>query len=201
VRPVDLPSRVAPIHALAVCALILAMLLGGCAFSSQIKPSEPAGVAQELTIRSLERALAKLDVGRFGEKKVALDLHTQYGNEKFVNAFTTAWLEAHGVRVTSETPELQLRVFVSVLGTDRNERLIGIPPLQVPVLGFPTPEIAFFKKVRHRGQAEVLLYAFDARTGRFVESIPAGVGLAEQDDYTVLLLISFTVTDVDQRGP
>ena len=136
-------------------------------------------------MRSLERALANLDVGRFGDKKVELDLHVQqYGNEKFVNAFTTAWLEAHGVRVTPDSPELKQRVFVSVLGTDRNERFIGIPAVQAPAVGFPTPEIALFKKVRFRGQVEVSMYAFDAKTVHFVDSTPAGVGLAEQDDYT-----------------
>src|SRR6266700_4616330 len=178
---------------------VLACLLGGCAFSSQLTPTQPAGVTQQLLMRSLERALATLDIGRFVDRAVAVDLYQQAGNEAFVKAFVTAWLEAHRVRVTASQPELKLRVFVSVLGTDRNEKFIGIPAIQAPVLNVPTPEIAFFKRVRNRGQAEVSIYAFDGATDKFVERTPTGVGLAKQDDYTILILITFTVSDADKR--
>ena len=179
--------------------VILACLLGGCAFSSQLTPTQPAGVTQQLVMRSLERALATLDVARFADRSVAVDLYLQSGNEAFVKAFVTAWLEAHRVRVTASQPELKLRVFVSVLGTDRNEKFIGIPAIQAPVLNVPTPEIAFFKRVRNRGQAEVSIYAFDGATDKFVERTPTGTGLAKQDDYTILILITFTVSDADKR--
>ena len=106
--------------------VILACLLGGCAFSSQLTPTQPAGVTQQLLMRSLERALATLDIGRFVDRAVTVDLYQQAGNEAFVKAFVTAWLEAHRVQVTAIQPELKLRVFVSVLGTDRNEKFIGI---------------------------------------------------------------------------
>jgi hypothetical protein len=178
---------------------ILACLLGGCAFSSQLTPTQPAGVTQQLVMRSLERALGSLDIARFADRPVAVDLYLQSGNEAFVKAFVTAWLEAHRVRVTTTGPELKLRVFVSVLGTDRNEKLIGIPAIQAPILNVPTPEIALFKRVRNRGQAEVSIYAFDGATDKFVERTPTGTGLAKQDDYTILILITFTVSDADKR--
>ena len=179
--------------------VILACLLGGCAFSSQLTPTQPAGVTQQLLMRTLERALATLDISRFVDRAVTVDLYQQAGNEAFVKAFVTAWLEAHRVQVTAIQPELRLRVFVSVLGTDRNEKFIGIPAIQAPILNVPTPEIAFFKRVRNRGQAEVSIYAFDGATDKFVERTPAGVGLAKQDDYTILILITFTVSDADKR--
>ena len=185
-------------HALAVLALCI--LLGGCAFSSQLTPTQPPGITQQLVIRSLERALAGLDLNRFAGKRVALDVHIQAGNEAFVKAFVQTWLEAHGVRVTGDSPALKLRAFVSVLGTDKNERLIGIPSFQAPVIGVPVPEIALFKLVRNRGLAEVSIFAFDGATGEFVESTPTAVGLAKQNDYTFLLVISFTLTDVDERA-
>ena len=178
---------------------ILACVLGGCAFSTQLKTTEPAGVTQQLLIRSLERALAALDINRFVDRSVGLDIYLQTGNEAFVRAFVTAWLEAHRVLITTTKPELKLRVFVSVLGTDKNEKFIGIPSFQAPVLNTPTPEIAFFKRTRNRGQAEVSIYAFDGATDKFVERTPTGVGLAKQDDYTILILITFTVSDVAKR--
>lgn len=87
-----------------------------------------------------------------------------------------------------------------VLGTDKNERLIGLPSFQAPVVGVPVPEIALFKLLRNRGQAEVLIYAFDGAIGQFIESTPTSVGRAKQDDYTFLLVISFTVSDVDKAA-
>ena len=186
-------------RALMSATAVLACLLGGCAFSSQLTPTQPAGVTQQLVMRSLERALAGLDISRFADRKVWVDIYLQSGNETFVKAFVAAWLEAHRVHVTTSEPELKLRVFVSVLGTDKNEKFIGIPAFQAPVLNIPTPEIAFFKRARNRGQAEVSIYAFDGPSDKFVERTPTGVGLAKQDDYTILILITFTVSDADKR--
>jgi len=179
--------------------VILACLLGGCAFSSQLTPTQPAGVTQQLLMRSLERGLAGLDINRFVDRNVEVDIYLQSGNEAFFKAFVAAWLEAHRVHLTTTKPELKLRVFVSVLGTDKNEKFVGIPAFQAPVLNIPTPEIAFFKRARNRGQAEVSIYAFDGSTDKFLERTPTGVGLAKQDDYTILILITFTVSDADKR--
>jgi hypothetical protein len=179
--------------------VILACLLGGCAFSSQLTPTQPAGVTQQLLMRALERGLAGLDINRFVDRNVEVDVYLQSGNEAFFKAFVAAWLEAHRVHLTTTKPELKLRVFVSVLGTDKNEKFVGIPAFQAPVLNIPTPEIAFFKRARNRGQAEVSIYAFDGSTDKFLERTPTGVGLAKQDDYTILVLITFTVSDADKR--
>jgi hypothetical protein len=44
-------------------AVVLALLvLAGCSLSPVPKPTEPSGVTQQLMMRSLERALAKLDL-------------------------------------------------------------------------------------------------------------------------------------------
>src|SRR5207244_9421276 len=90
---------------------VLACLLGGCAFSSQLTPTQPAGVTQQLVMRSLERALAGLDISRFAARNVWVHIYLQSRNESFVKAFLAAWLDAHRVHVTTPEPELQLRVF------------------------------------------------------------------------------------------
>jgi hypothetical protein len=43
------------------------------------------------------------------------------------------------------------------------------------------------------------MYTFDAKTGFFVDKGRAVEGRAKRDDYTVLLVVGFTVTDVDER--
>jgi hypothetical protein len=181
------------------CAILGGVLAGGCALATELKPTEPTAVTQQLVMRSLERAMAHLDVARFQGRRAALDVFAHAGNQTLMRAFVAAWLEEHGVRITKESPDLTLQVFVSALGTDRGHTLIGIPAFQAPVVGIPVPEIALFKWVRNRGLAEVTLYAFDARTGAFVDKDRPREGRAKHDDYTVLLVIDFTVTDVDKR--
>jgi len=85
-------------------------------------------------------------------------------------------------------------------GVDRGETLIGIPALQAPVVSIPIPEIALFKWTRHRGLAELQLYAYDPHTDQLVEGVPAALGRAKYDEFKVLLVIGFAVSDLDERA-
>jgi hypothetical protein len=57
------------------------------------------------------------------------------------------------------------------------------------------------KWTRNRGQSEMRVFAFDARTGELVDQLPPGVGRSKPDDFTVLLVIGFSVSDADKRIP
>ncbi len=179
-------------------SLVLASLLGGCAFSTQVAATVPSGVTQQLLARSLERALARLDVKRFVGQQVSADVYVQSGNQAFVRELVIAWLGEQGIHVSPIGAALNLKVFAPVFGTDHGESLIGIPAFQAPVIAIPVPEIALFKWVRNRGQAEVEIYAFDEKTNEFVSKTPVSAGQAKFDNYTVLLIINFTVTDIDK---
>jgi hypothetical protein len=181
-------------------AALLGMLLAGCSLASQVGATAPAGITQQLLIRSLERALGDMDLARIGSRPVALEVAVQAGNEGFVKDFVTTWLKAHGVRMASDSPELKLKMFVSVYGTDHDQTLIGVPAFQAPVVNFPVPELAFFKWVRNRGQAELRLWAFDSKGDVIVDAPQPGVGKSKYDDFTVLLFFGFSLSDVDKRG-
>lgn len=188
-----------PVLARTAVAALLAALLGGCALASSIGTTTPTGIGQQLLIRSLERALSDLDLARLRNEAVALEISVHAGNEAFVKDFVATWMKAHGVRVGGETPARKLKMFVSVYGTDRDQTLIGVPAFQAPVVNVPIPELAFFKWVRNRGQAELRLWAFDAKGDTLVDAPAPGIGRAKYDDFTVLLFIGFTRSDVDQR--
>jgi hypothetical protein len=149
-------------------------------------------------IRSLERALGQLDLTRLQGAPVAVDVFVNVGNQTFVKEFVTAWLQAHGVRLVPSFPELKVKVFASVFGTDSDHTLIGIPSFQVPVVNVPFPEIALFKWQRNRGQAEVRIFEFETKTDAVVGTQPPGVGRAKYDNFTILLIIGFTVSDVEK---
>ncbi|MGH7373272.1 MAG: hypothetical protein ACREJY_03515 [Candidatus Rokuibacteriota bacterium] len=188
-----------PARARTAIAAVLGLLLGGCALASQIGTTAPTGITQQLLVRSLERGLSRLDLARISGKPVALEVAVQAGNEGFVKDFVTTWLKAHGVRTVQDSPEQKLKLFVAVYGTDRDQTLIGIPAFQAPVVNVPVPELALFKWVRNRGVAELRMWAFDGKGDVVVDAPAPGVGRAKYDDFTVLLFVGFTVSDVNER--
>jgi len=213
-----MPTRVRlPVFVVAIVGLALA----GCSVTSGLGPTQPSGTTQQLLIRSLERALDHLDLPRLTGESVGVEVFILAGNsgvvspsfgyqgvvgqgfvnQAFVREFITIWLKAHGVRIVTEAPDLKLKVFASVLGTDRGETLVGLPSFQAPILNVPVPEIALFKWTRNRGQTELRVYALNAKTDDFVEQLPIGIGHSKADDFTVLLFIGFSSTDVDKPLP
>lgn len=183
-----------------LAAALLALLLAGCS-TRQFTISERSAVEQELIVRALERAVSHLDTHALAGHHVTLDLHGLTKDALFAKAFVEARLAARGVTVAVDAAhaDRRLEVFASILGIDRGESFLGIPSLQVPVLAVPIPEIPLFKWVRNRGRAEVQIYAYDIATGRFVDRIPDGVGRSKFDEFTLLLVVSFSVSDLDER--
>lgn len=188
------------IGSLAILSALL--LVSGCAVANGVTVTPRSIVEQQLLVRSLERALTKLDTQRFSGKLIALDLYALTGDGEFAREFVTAGLEEKGVRVTAdpEKADLRLKVFASVLGVDHGESLIGTPSFAAPLVGLPIPEIALFKMIKHRGQAEVQIYAFDGQTGEFADKSAVGIGNAKYDEFTILIMIQFTLSDLDERA-
>ncbi len=150
-------------------------------------------------MRSLERALAQLDIERLKSQTITVEVFHHVGPEVLIKEFVTTWLRAHGVRLANGVPDLKVKAFASVLGTDTDQTLFGIPAFQAPLVNLPAPEIAIFKWQRNRGVAEVRLYEFDGKTDAFVDAPPIATGPAKLDKYTVQILFGYTDTDVDHH--
>lgn len=176
-------------------------LLAGCAVTTQISSTQRSTVEQQLLVRSLERALGTLDTQQFRGKTVAIDFYGLTSDKDFAKEFFTAWLQAQQVRIATDAKEAQLRlkVFASALGVDQGQSFIGAPAFTVPLLGFAVPEIALFRNVRHSGYAEVEIYTIDGVTGDFIDKSPPAIGEAKYDDYTILIVINFTRTDIEKQ--
>ena len=190
---VDL-ERLRSVMTLSVC-----LALGACSLSPVPPPTLPSGVTQQLLIRSLERALSQLDIARLKSQTVTVEVFHHAGPEALIKEFVVTWLRAQGVRTVSDSPDLKVKAFASVLGTDNDQTLFGIPAFQAPVVNVPVPEIAIFKWQRNRGVAELRLYEFDGKTDAIVHAPPIATGRAKFDKYTVLIFIGFTLSDVDEH--
>jgi hypothetical protein len=192
-----------PVSRVRHTAVVLALLvLDGCSLSPVPKPTDPSGITQQLMIRSLERALGRLSIERLKEQTITIEIFSQVGPTVptvLIREFVTTWLRAHGVRIVDGLPDLKVKAFASVLGTDSDQDLFGIPAFQAPIVNVPVPEIAFFKWQRNRGVAEIRLFEFDAKTEEFIAAPPIAVGRARLDKYTILIFFGYTQTDVDDH--
>ena len=182
--------------------LVTTLLISGCATPRQATVTQRSAVEQELIVRSLERAVAALDVERLLGRRVVFDLFALTGDQGFAREFVTARLQRRGLDIITDATkaDVRLKVFATVLGVDRGETLIGTPALQAPIVSIAVPEIALFKWIRHRGMAEIQLYAYDPNTDQLVEGVAAALGRAKYDEFKVLLVIGFAVSDLDERG-
>jgi hypothetical protein len=164
-------------RACSAAAVAACLLSSGCSLSPVPSPTQPSGVTQQLLMRSLERALAQLDIERLQRQTITIEVFHQAGPEVLIKEFVTA----------------------SVLGTDTDQDLFGIPAFQAPVVNVPVPEIALFKWQRSRGVAEVRLFEFDGKTDMLVDAPPVATGRAKLDKFTVLIFFGYTETDVDKH--
>jgi len=175
------------------------LLTGACAHSIMLTPQEPSATSQLLLVRSLDRAIAQLDLSRLAGRRVDLELVAQAGNLAFAKEVMKERLRERGVHLSSDAPELKLVVLATVLGTDRGETLVGSPAMQLPIISLPAPEIALFRWVRHRGFVELEVEELEPESGDFMAKLGPEIGHAKHDDFTVLIAINFSVSDIDDQ--
>src|SRR6266498_2471917 len=179
----------------------LLTLLTGCATTNQVSNTARSSIEQHLLISSFERALATLDTHEFKGKTVTVDFYGLTADKDFAKEFFTAWLQGQQVQIATDPKQaqLQLKVFAPVLAVDQGQSIVGAPAFMVPVLGVAIPEISLFKNVNHSGHAEVKIYTIDGGTGKFVDQSPPAIGEAQYDDYTIMIVVHFTRSDIEKR--
>ena len=178
----------------------VSFLVGGCAVSPQITNTPRSSIEQELLVSSLERGFETLETQHLAGATVTVDFYGLTPDKDFAKEFLIAWLQAHQVHIVNDPKEAQLRVkvFAPVLGVDQAQSFIGTPSFTVPFLGVTIPEIPLFRDVRHVGHAALESYTLDEDGGKFLDRSPTAMGQSTYDDYTVLIIIHFTRSDMDK---
>lgn len=59
------------------------------------------------------------------------------------------------------------------------------------------PEIPLFKDIQHSGYAEIKVSTTDVTTGDFVSESGPVIGKSSHDDYTILIVVHFTRSDME----
>jgi len=172
--------------------------LAGCAISPQITNTARSSIEQRLLMSSLERALSGLNIEELKGKTATVDFYGLSSDTDFAKEYFTAWLQSHHVQIAPDPKQAQLRlkVFAPVLAVDKGQSFFGAPAFTVPIIGVGVPEISLFKDERHSGHAELQVYLIDADSGEFIDKSPTTTGAAHYDDYTILLVINFSRSDM-----
>jgi hypothetical protein len=179
----------------------LAFSLAGCAATAQITNTPRSSIEQQLLVRALERAMAGVDTQKLKDKTVAVDFYGLTPDKDFAKEYFIAWLQAQHVRVAPDPrlAQLRLKAFASVLAVDQGQSFLGAPSFTVPLVGFAMPEIPIFKNIEHSGHAEIKTSVSDAQTGEFVDESGPAVGQVQHDDYTLLVVVHFTRSDLEKE--
>jgi hypothetical protein len=188
-----LARTVAPLVAIAVAA-------GSAACTTaRVTATERSSIEQRLLVRSLERAAAQLDATSLVGPRARIELFTLTKDAYFAREFLRTRLETRGVRFVGpeDDADVVIRLFTAALAVDTADTLVGLPTMQAPILAVPIPEIALFKLERSRGRVEVQTYTYD-RDGRLVSRLGDAKGEARYDRVTLLIFITFTLTDLDK---
>jgi len=183
-----------------VIVAFIGLCTAGCSYVL-FTTHERTAIEQELVVRSIDRAIGSLNTNAITGHRAVFNLYGLTKDVDFAKALLSDHLRARGIQLVEawESPEVRLDVFASVMGIDQTESLLGIPALQVPVVSVPIPEIALFKWNQNRSHTELRLFAFDQATGRLIEQAPDAEGRAKYDTFKILLIITFSSTDLDER--
>lgn len=179
------------------CAFVLA------ACSTQ-RESEPARTATEQLLFSTaaERAADKLALNLQPGTRVFVDpAYVEGTDSKYLMSTLRDRVLKRGAALAEgkDKADVVLEPRVGAISVDRDETLLGIPEMKIPVpLAGPieTPEIALFRKGSRQGVIKVATTAYDAKSGALIQSLEPVVGFANKNDWTVLLFFSWDSNDL-----
>ena len=184
-----------------VAALAAAAVVAGSAActTARVTATERSSIEQRLLVRSLERAAAQVDATSLVGPRVHIELFTLTKDAYFAREFLRARLETRGVRFVGpgEDADVVIQLFTAALAVDTADTLVGLPAMQAPILAVPIPEIALFKLERSRGRVEVQTYTYDGH-GQLLTRLGDAKGEARYDRVTLLIFITFAMTDLDK---
>ncbi|MGN6720308.1 MAG: hypothetical protein ACTHLX_23310 [Candidatus Binatia bacterium] len=176
------------------------MFVAACAVSTQVTKTSRSSIEQQLLVSSLERGFDRLNTQRLNGASVSVEFFGLTPDKDFAKEFLIAWLQAHQVQIVTEPRQAQVRlkVFAPVLAVDQAQSFVGAPSFTVPFLGVTMPEIPLFRTIRHSGHVALETYFIDEDSGTLIEKGATAIGHSEYNDYTILILLHFTNTDLEK---
>lgn len=166
---------------LALLAVLLAPVFG-CATTKETDTAR-TGLEQLLVSSAVDRALDKIDLAPIRGAKVHVEeKYLDCVDKNYVLVALNQRLLANGSTLAAKAEEADVLLQVSSggVGTDRQEKFVGIPEIPLPPPSpIMLPKLAIFTRTRANGTAKLMVVAYDAKTRMPV--INHGVALARSD--------------------
>lgn len=163
-------------------------------------------IEQLLFSQALERSLGQMALPLPPAAPVAIVEANAPSPPIYVNMLreaVTKRLGALGFRVRKDDKEAAylVRVVAQTLGTEQGAHQFGLPSMQSALLPIGTPEISLYKEDHLYAVVRLSVAVFDARNGQHVLSTPWHGATTYFNQYTVLVVIGFRLTNVDIPVP
>lgn len=163
-----------PAKALATFLATL-VTLAGCG-STRWSDTTRTATEQFVISHAVDQAVGQLDFGFLAGRKVFFDPEflEDTVHRKYLISTLRQHLLAGGclLQEKREDAEYVVEARTAVLGTDRDDVLLGVPQMNLPAVvpGVPSqvPEIPVIKRTNQVGAAKIALYAYNRITGRRV---------------------------------
>lgn len=120
-------------------------------------------------------------------------------DQTLLQKILTGWLgrQGYSVQKNEEKATHRINVIVQALGTELGNSFFGMPPVRSQLIPFSLPELAIYKAEYQTGYVKFYMDVFELSSGAFVQSTPAFLAETYYNGHTVLLMFSFTSTDLD----
>jgi hypothetical protein len=154
-----------------VLASIALAAAGGCG-TTRWSDTRRTATEQLLVSDAIERAVDRIDLSPLAGRRIFLDVAflDDLDDTKYLAAELRHHILASGCRLAEkrEDADIVVEARAGVIGTDRNELLVGVPATSVSFAGSGTniPELAAAKRTDQRAVAKVSLHAYERVTGR-----------------------------------
>jgi hypothetical protein len=183
--------------------LLVMLVLGGCSTTRLTEPPQTA--TEELLVSTaVDHAVAELHPTLPPGSKVFVD--PQYFTDaalyqKYAVDAVRDQLLRQGVHLVDDrkTADVIVEMRSGAQSIDHHTFLIGIPaiPIPIPLTGtVTTPQIALFERDRQTGIAKLAITGYGTKDGGLIASTGPVFATSDKSDYTVLLFISWTSSDL-----
>lgn len=177
-------------------------LMAGCSNMHKATQSQRAAIEQLLVSEAVLRSLSNGtdDVLSIPQgANVIIDTSGISSDQIFLQKTLAGWLGQQGytVQKNEEKAAYRISVIVRALGTELGDSFFGMPPVTSQLIPFSLPELALYKAQYQTGYAKFHMDVFELPGGRFVQSTPPFLAETYYNDHTILLLFSFSSTDLE----
>lgn len=188
---------------LAVLFGIWVVLLSGCAATRQTSTPLRTAIEQLLLSQALQRTLPEVNLPLPENSAVFLEavgLTRDYiPDQEYVRQAIALQLAKQGFRLAQREEEAmyRIKILLQTFGTEQGVVFVGLPQVQSVLLPFALPEISLYKDLHQTGHVRWALTVFERATGRLISSSPWHAASTYYNHYTVLILVTFRLTDLE----